>query len=129
MGRPKKRAKYTAPFAAALANGEMRPYAESASEMLEAIVEEIEAEGAPIGPLAFERLQSASIIRMMSRYVFDLAVQSGEPKVAEIATKLATAAAAHLDKAYDLHKRRSTSLKPEFDPLDSMGEPPDLDTE
>lgn len=104
----------------------MAPYAESAEELTEAILDELEAKGFPVGPTVIEKVQTSGLMRMWGRFLFDKAARESDPRLADMATRIATAADTNFAKAHELHAQITAETKGaiDVDPLAAFGEPP-----
>lgn len=104
----------------------MAPYAESAEEVVDAIINEIAARGFPVGPTVVEKIQTGGLMRMWGRRLFDMAAAQDDPRLADLATRIATAADQNFDRAHELHQRLTAEQRRAIpcDPLAAFGEPP-----
>ena len=104
----------------------MAPYAESAQDVTNAIIGELVLRGFPVGPTVVEKIQTGGLMRMWGRFLFDKAAKEESPQLAELATRIATAADANFTRAHELHDLLIKDLKGAIpvDPLAEHGEPP-----
>lgn len=104
----------------------MAPYAESAADVAEAILEELAEKGFPVGPTVIEKVQTSGLMRMWGRFLFDRAAETQDARLADMATRIAVAADTNFAKAHELHAQIVESSKGTInvDPLAAFGEPP-----
>lgn len=105
----------------------LAPYAKSAEELREAILQELAARGFEVGPSVAVIVSVGAMQRMWFEILNDRALAQDDPKLAESASRIGDAAKASILNAHELQHRivkSSSEVVQSRDPLDAFDATP-----